>query len=504
MLGRRERRQPELFVAGSLRELLPGDHVLVRVERVLDLSWLRAEVAECYAAEAGRPGIDPEAAVRLMLAGLLLGIVHDRRLMREAQVNIAIRWFAGYGLHEALPDHSSLTRIRQRWGPERFRRIFARTVQACVAAGIAKGEVVHIDSSLIRADVSWDAIARRHADAVEAAEANGGPPRPTAPKPAKTPVCTTDPDATLATNNKGRRSEPAYKQHTAADAGRGVILDVAVTTGAVHDTKAAEEQLDAVAATTGAAIQVAAMDASYAITRVFAALEERRIEAVIPAKAERPPKKGTIPVRRFKLDARNRLVRCPGGKVLRPHGKPDSDGFQHYRARIPDCRACRLRASCFSPDMKRRAILLHKDHPALLRARRKYARWGGRERRLYRSHRVRVEGVHGEAKTWHGLSRAIRRGLANMRIQAFLTAAVINLKRLAAAILIALLAAVAIGTAKAVSQTRPAPIRRPAAASRATPAQARSGLLQQARLVGIIRSPADWPGGSRIPVVHGG
>ena len=77
-----------------------------------------------------------------MLAGFLLGLVHDRRLMREAQVNLAIRWFFGYGLHEALPDHSSLTRIRQRWGAERFRRIFQRTVKACMAARIAIGEVV--------------------------------------------------------------------------------------------------------------------------------------------------------------------------------------------------------------------------------------------------------------------------------------------------------------------------------------------------------------------------
>jgi IS5 family transposase len=84
-----------------------------------------------------------------MLAGFLLGIVHDRRLLREAQVNIAIRWFVGYGLHELLPDHSSLTRIRQRWGAERFRRIFQRTVQACLAAKIAMGEIVHIDASLI-------------------------------------------------------------------------------------------------------------------------------------------------------------------------------------------------------------------------------------------------------------------------------------------------------------------------------------------------------------------
>lgn len=173
------------------------------------------------------------------------------------------------------------------------------------------------------------------------------------------------------------------------------------------------------------------MDASHAITRVFADLVARGIEAAVPAKAERPPKKGTIPVRRFKPDARNRLVRCPAGKVLRPHGKPDSDGFQHYRARIPDCRACRLRAACFIPAMKRRAILLRKDHPALLRARRKYARWGDHERALCRSHRIRVEDFQGEAKTRHGLARAVRRGLANTRIQAFLTAAAVNPKRLA-------------------------------------------------------------------------
>jgi transposase len=451
MLGSKPRGQSELIMAGSLRDLVPDDHVLARVDRVLELSWLRSEVRHVYAADgAGRPGIDPEAALRLMLAGLLLGVVHDRRLMREAQVNLAIRWFAGYGLHEALPDHSSLTRIRQRWGAERFRRVLARTVQACVAAGIAKGEVVHVDSSLVRADVSWDAVARRHADAVEAANGQAGPAHradggPSAARPRATSVCTTDPDASLTKNNTAHRSEPSYKHHTAVDAEHGVVLDVAVTTGAVHDTKTVEDQLTSVAAVTGHSIRAATMDASYAITRVFAALEERGIEAVIPAKAERPAKKGTIPVRRFKLDARNRVVRCPGGKLLRPHGKPDSDGFQHYRARIPDCRSCRLRPVCFSPAMKRRAILLHKDHPALLRARRKHARWGDRERMLYRSHRVRVEGFHGEAKTWHGLARAVRRGLTNMRIQAYLTAAAVNLKRRAAAFLALLAATLLVG-----------------------------------------------------------
>ena len=86
--------------------------------------------------------------------------------------------------------------------------------------------------------------------------------------------------------------------------------------------------------------------------------------------------------------------------------------------------------------MKRRAILLHKGHPALIRARRKPLAWGARETAIYASHRGRVEGVQGEAKTWHGLARAVRRGLGPMPIQAYLTATVINLTRLAAALLV--------------------------------------------------------------------
>ena len=202
MLGRKGRDQLELFVAGSLDHLVPEDHVLARVDRVLDLGWLRAEVADCYCADNGRPGIDPEVAVRLMLAGLLLGIVHDRRLMREAQMNIAIRWFIGYGLHERLPDHSSLTRIRQRWGEARFRGIFQRTVMACLDAKIATAEVVHVDASVIRADASWESLVERHAGDVMAAnpgdreiEAGGKISRGRG-KSGK--VSRTDPDASMA------------------------------------------------------------------------------------------------------------------------------------------------------------------------------------------------------------------------------------------------------------------------------------------------------------------
>ena len=103
--------QEDLFVASPLRELVPDDHILKRVDAILARVWLHDEVRACYCQDNGRPSIDPEAALRLMLAGFFQGIVRDRQLMREAQVNLAIRWFAGYRLDEALPERSSLTRV---------------------------------------------------------------------------------------------------------------------------------------------------------------------------------------------------------------------------------------------------------------------------------------------------------------------------------------------------------------------------------------------------------
>ena len=234
MLGDKDRWQEDLFVACPLRDLVPEDHVLKQVDRVLDLSWLADEVRDLYCADNGRPSIAPEAALRLMLAGFFQGIVHDRELMREAQVNLAIRWFAGYRLDEKLPDHSSLTRIRQRWGAERFKKIFCRSVDACMRAGLVNADTVHVDATLIRANVSWDSVVLVHAarvvaQNVETADDSGPGPLSGSGQPKKR--STTDPEATLATGRKGRPLEPTYKQHTAVEEKSGVIVDVEVTTG---------------------------------------------------------------------------------------------------------------------------------------------------------------------------------------------------------------------------------------------------------------------------------
>jgi transposase len=405
---------------------VPEDHILKRVHAVLDLAWLREDVRDCYCDDNGRPSIDPESAVRLMLAGFFQGIVHDRKLMREAQVNLAIRWFAGYRLDEKLPDHSSLTRLRRRWGPERFKRIFQKTVDACVTAGLVDVDTVHVDATLIRADVSWESLIEVHAAQVlsenpdDDGPGDGGKPKKRS---------TTDPDATMTTSRKDQKMEPSYKQHTAVDDQGGVVVDVEVTTGEQSEGKQLLAQLERVEATTAQTVKTVTADGSYAHAVNYAALEDRGIGAVIPPQRE-PRTNKPMPLMRFRYDARQEVVRCPAGGTLLRSCRA-KNGWM-YRARVKDCRRCPKRASCLTRSVTARQVLIVDGYAALLRARRKRLRWDDATYEKYVRHRWRVEGVHGVAKTQHGLRRAVRRGLSNVRIQSYLTAAVMNLKRLAA------------------------------------------------------------------------
>jgi hypothetical protein len=244
-------------------------------------------------------------------------------------------------------------------------------------------------------------------------------------------VSLTDPDATMATSARNRRLEPCYKQHTAVDDRVGVILGVEVTTGETNEGEIIEAQVDEVIATTGAEISVVTADAGYAYAKVYGWLERRGIDPLIPAKAE--PFKSRVPISRFRYDARHDILKCPKGRILRP-GRFIKHGRFFY-SKAKDCRRCPLKSDCLSKGRVNKAVVVGNDYPALLRARRRRERWSNEDRRLYQRHRWRSEGFHGEAKTWHGLARAVRRGLANMKIQAYLTAAAVNLKRLAAALL---------------------------------------------------------------------
>ena len=214
------------------------------------------------------------------------------------------------------------------------------------------------------------------------------------------------------------------------DDARGVVLDVSVTEGTVNEREVLESQVEAVCEVSGRAPAMVTADSGYAYSKVYAALERRGVAALIPAKKE--PSQSRVPLRLFRYDARHDVVKCPRGKTLSP--RRSEERGRYYGSKTRDCAGCALRTDCLPQARSSKEVLIPHAYPALLRARRRHARWGEEERRMWRRHMWRSEGYHGEAKTWHGLARAVRRGLDNMKIQSYLTAAAVNLKRLSAAL----------------------------------------------------------------------
>jgi transposase len=145
MMGSKERRFAPLIPV-SLEELVPKDHFYRHLERTLDLSFVRAFVQQSYAG-AGRPSIDPVVFFKLQLVMFFEGIRSERQLMRHAADRLSVRWYVGYDLDEPLPDHSSLTKIRARYGVEVFRRFFEAIVEQCQQEKLVWGKELYIDST---------------------------------------------------------------------------------------------------------------------------------------------------------------------------------------------------------------------------------------------------------------------------------------------------------------------------------------------------------------------
>src|SRR3954447_26037190 len=160
VMGIKEREFRPLPDYLSLEELVPMDNFYRRLEQRLDLSFVRELVADRYTT-VGRHSVDPVVFFRLQLVMFFEGIRSERALMKMASDRLSVRWYLGYDLHEPLPDHSSLTRIRERYGPEIFRGFFERIVEIFVEAGLVRGEELFFDSTKVKANADIDSLASR-------------------------------------------------------------------------------------------------------------------------------------------------------------------------------------------------------------------------------------------------------------------------------------------------------------------------------------------------------
>jgi transposase len=286
MMGTKIRNFAPLPREVSLEDLVPKDNFYRHLDRKLDLSFVRDLVEDCYAS-SGRPSVDPVVFFRLQLVMFFEDIRSERQLMDVAADRLSVRWFLGYDLNEPLPDHSSLTRIRERYGLHTFRRYFERIVELCMEAGLVWGKELYFDATKVEAKASldsmrsrslmehgleehlasifpeeglqpvesattqeiialgsaaqegralWEANAKRHRWIAQAGRQQREVVRWGYRRMADLRVSTTDPDASpMQAKNKGT-SRLGYQTHYVVDGGKArVILDVLVTPAEVTE-----------------------------------------------------------------------------------------------------------------------------------------------------------------------------------------------------------------------------------------------------------------------------
>lgn len=399
MQTKRERLGLEMTLLPPLESLIPEDHHLRRLDRVLDLSFVHEAVRDRYCQDNGRPSIDPEVVLRLFLLQALEGITHVRALMRQVQVNLAYRWFIGYRMDEKLPDHSTLSKALDRIGDDVFNELFERSIAKCRRSGLIEGKVLHVDATTIRADIDSNRVGLPNSSDVDA-------------RFGKFP---------------GKHTAPGYKQHTVADGKARVVLGLSVTPANRAETKEAMSVIDAATGRLDRPPDAVCCDAAYSSGKNAASLEDRGIRLVSPPKKPRTYTGDRYyTVEDFLYDEENDQFTCPGGKLLKYVGTEKQRRRKNYRPRRTDCRACLLKSQCTQSD--RRHLKVTRYHASLIRLRADSKTASFKE--LYRSRAPVIEGIFGEAKEWHGLRRSWRRGLSKMRVQCLLVAAVLNFKRL--------------------------------------------------------------------------
>jgi transposase len=398
MQTKREHFQQEMMLLPPLESFIPEDHNLRRLNRVLDLSFIHEAVRAQYCQNNGRPSVDPEVIIRLFLIQAIDGIPHVRELMRQVQVNLAYRWFIGYSLNELLPDHSTLSKALVRLGDEIFNKLFERSIAQCQGSGLIEGRVLHVDATTIRADLDRDRVGTEDSPDGEARFGHF-------------------PDG---------RVKPGYKQHTVVDSRSRVVVGLSVTPADRHEHDEAVPLIDRVLDRLKKPPEVVCGDAAYASGRNRVELDRRGIRLVSP-----PPQAKTytgeayFSVEDFVYDESNDVFVCPGGKPLTYVYTEKHRGRRIYQARRSDCQGCPLRPQCTKTGKRQIKVSAHHGGLVKLRADSRTESF----KRLYAARAPVIEGIFAEAKQWHSLGRAWRRGLCKMRVQCLLIAAAMNFKR---------------------------------------------------------------------------
>jgi transposase len=453
MMGQRGGTQDKLFYSFNLDDHVPRDHLLRWIDQVLDLGDLRRHLASFYS-HTGRPSIDPELMIRMLIVGYCFGIRSERRLCDEVHLNLAYRWFCRLDLEDSVPDHSTFSKNRH--GRFRrsdvFRHLFEGVLRRCMSEGLVGGEGFAIDASIIKADanrtrgvpgaeasVLQDTAASRavseYLDALDATNPTGDDDDADPPETRKN-VSLTDPAASW-TAAPGGPAFYAYSTNYLIDLDAGIIVDVEATpahrTMEVESTKTMIERVEQ---RFGLKPDRLVGDTAYGTAPMLGwMVKDKGIEPHVPVWDRTERKDGTLSSNEFEWDAQANEYRCPQGHALlserraftKPRDHVTTDATIIYRASQHDCTGCPMKQQC-CPNTPARKIRrsVHEDSRDVARELATTPRYQQSMR-----DRKKVEMLFAHLKRILKLDRLRLRGLSGAHDEFLLAATAQNLRRMA-------------------------------------------------------------------------
>lgn len=439
MMGAATGQQDRLFYEFNLEDMVPPDHLLRRIDAVLDLSWLRGELLPHYSA-IGRPSICPELMIRMLLVGYCYSIRSERRLCQEVEFNLAYRWFCRLGVEDQVPDHStfSVNRHGRFRDSDVLRTVFERVMQDCMTAGLVSGEGFAVDASVIEADASrfqriegsaidWtnkQQEQRPIREYLTALESDNAPVNP-----ARAPKALSPTDPTAAWTRRGRHKVMfGYSLNYLIDTLNSIIVEVEATpTRLSLEVDATETMIERAEECFDLKPKQIAGDVAYGTGEMLGWLLQRNITPHIPIRDKSGRKDGTLSRNDFTYDKDRDVYICPEQKTLTTTGRVFTGNTLYYRSSKLDCDPCPLKNRC-CPIAPARRIPRDVNEAARDQAR---AMMGTEAFRRSARKRKKIETRFGDVKWNLGLTRLRLRGMTGARDEFHLVATIQNLRRLA-------------------------------------------------------------------------
>jgi transposase len=447
MMGSRTSGQKRLFYSFNLEDHIPPNHLLRGIDRFLDLESLREHLAPFYS-HTGRPSIDPELMVRMLIVGYCFGIRSDRRLCEEVQLNLAYRWFCRLGLEDQIPDHSTFSKNRHgRFrASDALRHVFEGVLHRCMSEGLIGGEGFAVDASVIKADASrargvdgssalnWNTAdatraVREYLEALDVSTSE----EPAAAMPKR--ISPTDPAARW-TAAPGGPAFYAYSTNYLIDLRAGVIVDVEATPAyRSQEVDATRTMIDRVEQRLELRPRRLVGDTAYGTASLLGwMVEDKDIEPYVPVWDKSQRRDETLSSGDFQWNETTNEYRCPQGHALRSasrfkraHNPITKDNTIIYRSNPADCSRCALKSRCCPNTPARR--IQRSIHEHARNVARRIALTPGYQRS--RRERKKVEVLFAHLKRVLKLDRLRLRGLSGARDEFLMAATAQNLRRMA-------------------------------------------------------------------------